>query len=262
MADTWFRVYNSVRHNRKISRLSDAHFRSWIMLLSVASEEGGRIPGDITDLAHELRVSHGKARDVLQVLISASLIERSGDDYLPHNWSAKQFKNDSSTDRVKRFRERQTKPDETVPCNGPIVQRADTDTEERLSETGVSDAPSPPKSKRRQPYTPKFEEFWRAYPTDPNMAKLKAFEQWKRLSPEEHEAAIKAVPAFRRYCDDNAKTGYRPVHAERFLSQHRFDGFLSATASNGAGVGDPELARLQEAAARRREEKARVSTTN
>lgn len=85
--------------------------------------------------------------------------------------------------------------------------------------------PSKPRSERRT-YPEAFEAFWRDYPTDPNMSKKAAAEKWSRLSPEDREAARAAVPAFRAYCSANPT--YRPVHAERFLSQRRFDGFLDA----------------------------------
>lgn len=70
---------------------------------------------------------------------------------------------------------------------------------------------------------PAFEAFWKDYPTDKNMSKKAALAQWKRLSPEKRAAAIAAVPGFKAYCAANS--WYRPVHAERFLSQERFEGY-------------------------------------
>ena len=59
------------------------------------------------------------------------------------------------------------------------------------------------------------------------MSKSKAFEKWRRLSSADRAAAMAAVPAFRTHCAKDVT--YRPVHAERFLSQRRFDGFNEAT---------------------------------
>jgi hypothetical protein len=79
-----------------------------------------------------------------------------------------------------------------------------------------------------------FENFWKAYPTDPLMSKKKAKEQWQRLSPDDRAAAIRTVPAFRALCA--ARVNYRPVHAWRFLAERRFDGFAAAPAIDEATI--------------------------
>ena len=95
-----------------------------------------------------------------------------------------------------------------------------------MSEKEFSDPPPPAKQKKRNKisYTESFESFWKAYPTDPNMSKKKAFEQWKRLDEDDQQKAVQAVPLFVGFCQQDPT--YRPLHAERFLSQRRFDGFL------------------------------------
>ena len=79
-----------------------------------------------------------------------------------------------------------------------------------------------------------FEIFWTEYPTDSVMSKKRALEQWEKLSPAEREAARGAIPAFRDYCRKHPT--YRPVHAERFLSQKRFEGF-----AQGPGLSTEEI---------------------
>jgi hypothetical protein len=85
---------------------------------------------------------------------------------------------------------------------------------------------------------PEFQEFWKAYPTDRNMSRKSAEAQWKRLSPDKRAAAIAALPGFKAYCAANA-SWYRPVHAERFLSDERFEGYATTTA---AALGQPDEA--------------------
>ena len=70
-----------------------------------------------------------------------------------------------------------------------------------------------------------FDVFWSAYPTDALMSKKRATEQWEKLDADTRRAALAAIPAFRDYCRKHST--YRPVHAERFLSQRRFDGFAA-----------------------------------
>lgn len=76
----------------------------------------------------------------------------------------------------------------------------------------------------------KFEEFWKAYPTDPLMAKKPAREAFERLSTEDQDRCLSAVPGFRAHCAKDPT--YRPLHAVRFITQRRFEGF--ATVSVGA----------------------------
>lgn len=109
---------------------------------------------------------------------------------------------------------------ERLLANARPEKEADTETEEESILPDRS-GPSKPKS-----YPDDFEEFWKAYPTDSNMPKKLAFVQWKKLSKEKRDAAIAAIPAFRRYCEKN-KSWYRVIYADRFLSQEKFEGYAA-----------------------------------
>lgn len=70
-------------------------------------------------------------------------------------------------------------------------------------------------------YSEAFEEFWKAYPRTPNMSKSEAWRAWQRLPPEDQTLATAAIPKYRSWL----KPDHPIVHACRFLSQRRFDGF-------------------------------------
>jgi hypothetical protein len=76
----------------------------------------------------------------------------------------------------------------------------------------------------RNAYPADFEEFWRAYPTDPLMSKKAAGKVWGRMGADERAEALASVSAFVRYCQSHPD--YRPVHAERYLRDQRSEGFL------------------------------------
>lgn len=102
-----------------------------------------------------------------------------------------------------------------------------------------SDVPSDPcedfQSLGKNFYPEEFLAFWREYPTDAVMSKKRTFEQWECLPEADRGAARAAIPAFKDYCRKNPT--YRPVHAERFLSQKRFEGFAqSAPALSAAEI--------------------------
>lgn len=86
----------------------------------------------------------------------------------------------------------------------------------------------PPKADRNKiSYPADFEEFWKAYPTDPNMPKPNALKAWNALSEDDRRAATASLPAFRQFCSKDPT--YRPVYAERYLSQRRFEGHSAPT---------------------------------
>ncbi len=93
---------------------------------------------------------------------------------------------------------------------------------------------SDPRVRSPKKFPEEFEQFWKAYPTDKLMSKAKAGAYWPKLSPEDRALAIAAIPGFREHCRKNPT--YRAVHAVRFLSERRFEGFASAQSA------DPEAA--------------------
>lgn len=162
------------------------------------------------------------------------------------SWEKRQPKKEDtgSTQRVQKHRELkklQSLSYHETPCNA--LKRDETTDKIRedkninklyLSETSsdprVLEFPEKREAKpkrQRHAYSAAFEEFWIAYPTDPLMSKANAAKQFERLSDEDQRRAIDAIPGFRTHCQKNPD--YRPVHAERFLSQRRFDGFARAS---------------------------------
>ena len=79
----------------------------------------------------------------------------------------------------------------------------------------------------RTGYSDDFEIFWGKYPTDSNMSKKKAFEVWRKLGQEDRELATFSLTGFRGYCESH--TDYRPVHAEKYLRDRRFEGHAQSS---------------------------------
>jgi hypothetical protein len=125
----WFRSYADTHRNPKVARLSDADFRLWHELLCVASEHGGLIPC-LDDLKHLLNRRLDHLSTALKRLISGGLIDALETGYSPRNWGERQYKSDTSTDRVHKFRAKRN-VSETPPDT-----EADTDTEKKKEEGG------------------------------------------------------------------------------------------------------------------------------
>lgn len=119
----WFRFYASAIRDPKVAKLSDKDFRLWMELLSIAAENDGAIP-PLDDLKHLLRRRLDHLKGGVNRLISALLIDVLADGYEPHNWSKFQYKSDTSTDRVTKFRKKrnvsETPPDTEADTELPL----------------------------------------------------------------------------------------------------------------------------------------------
>lgn len=79
-------------------------------------------------------------------------------------------------------------------------------------------------TRKRNSYAQDFEMFWTAFPTDAGMSKLEASKAWAKLSTEDKLEAFNAIPGFKAWVAQQGPN-YRTVHACRYLTQRRFDGF-------------------------------------
>ena len=125
----WFRLYDEILNDPKVQKLSGETFKLWINLLCIASKHGGVLPS-LDDLSFELRLPTLVCKTEIDTLKAAGLID--GDKKLkPHGWDKRQYKSDTSTERVKRFRERYSNATETVNETGPDTD-TETDTEKNI----------------------------------------------------------------------------------------------------------------------------------
>jgi len=209
--DSWFRLYNGAVDNPKVQRLPDALFKAWVNLLCVASRNGGRIPPP-ADVAFALRVKESVAQGWLAALEAHHLLDRDADGALtPHDWCTLQYKQDVSTDRVKRFRARERQAgmkqpdmqDETV-----SETVSETAPEQSRSEQITTDSPQTPQGveEKEEKIDSDFEAFWAAYPE--KIARVKARGAWDATHERPDVATLLAAlaryaaakPADRQWC--------------------------------------------------------------
>jgi len=161
----WFRFYDDALNDPKVQLLEPKLFKAWVNLLCLASQHDGLIPS-MTDVSFALRTSETEAGRIIDGLISAGLIDQIEEHLQPHNWRARQFKSDGSTERVKRFRKRFRNVSSAVSETGPDTD-TDTDTEVSKKDTRARGALSCALA---------FDDFWKAWPNKVGKpAALKAF---------------------------------------------------------------------------------------
>jgi hypothetical protein len=147
----WFRVHDDMVDDPKVQRLGPDLFKALVNLWCLASQNNGRLP-PVEDIAFKLRVPAPRVAKILEELQKCNLIDVTADGMEPHNWSARQYKSDVSTERVKRFRKRHETVSETPP-----ETEADTETESKKKEA-VADATRPKATRLPDDWTPTPDE--------------------------------------------------------------------------------------------------------
>lgn len=105
----WFRLYSKMLRNYKVQSLEGRLFRGWINLLCVASANDGSLP-NLAQVAFELRISEAEAAELIERLVEAELFDRTECGALtPHRWNEHQHRSGSSTERVRKHREKQNR---------------------------------------------------------------------------------------------------------------------------------------------------------
>lgn len=219
----WFRFYDDAINDPKILKLPEAMRWHWVALLCVASKNDGAIP-QLDDVAILLRVTTGRATEIITGLVKAGLLDKTETGFAPHNWNARQFKSDVSTERVKRFRNNKRNVsgngDETFQKRLQITDtetEAETDTETHShSEADASGASVPDL----------FREFMENYPDrDGDNPEAPAEESFRALvksgvDPQRLIAAARNFASAER-TRGNVGTRYIP-HAAKWLDEGRW----------------------------------------
>ncbi len=108
MANQWFRMYHEFATDPKIQMLSEADQRRYVMLLCLRCSNEHVTLHD-TEVAFQLRISNEQWSETKKILQSKNLIN---EDNQPANWDKRQFESDSSSARVKAYRERKKAEEE------------------------------------------------------------------------------------------------------------------------------------------------------
>lgn len=130
----WFRFYDDAINDPKLLKLSDKTYRVWMGMLCLASKHEGKLP-PFDDMALLLRMKPEKLQPELEKLIEAGLLDHSDAGIEPHNWNGRQYKSDTSNERVKRHRQRSCNVTVTPPDTEQkqITEQIKPDARDELS---------------------------------------------------------------------------------------------------------------------------------
>lgn len=170
MANPWFRMYAEFATDPKVQLLSEVDQRRFVMLLCVrCCNDDVTLHVTMTDenIAFQLRISADEWAKTKANLLSKNLITKNN---LPTAWDKRQYKSDTSNDRVKAYRKRKKeekkkngngdvtlhetlpKHDVTVTVTAPDTD-TDTDIKKNISNEISKKNPPPPEKPKPKKYS-------------------------------------------------------------------------------------------------------------
>lgn len=129
----WFRMYDEILDDPKVQKLAPGLFKMWVNALALCSRNGGRLP-PVADCAFAFRETEESVSSAFHALNELGFLVTVDETFQPKNWRKRQYKSDTSTDRVRNFRKRSRNVTETAPDT-------ETDTETLAKANGASAAP-------------------------------------------------------------------------------------------------------------------------
>lgn len=106
-------MYEEVLDDPKVQRLPLELFKIWVNVLALASRHGGSLPS-ISDCAFAFREPESVVSSAFHRLEDTGLLKRKDETFRPNGWDKRQYKSDTSTERVKLFRKRSRSGNETA----------------------------------------------------------------------------------------------------------------------------------------------------
>ena len=134
MANPWFRLYSEFAHDPKIQMLPEAMQRRYVMLLCLRCSETLETLHE-TEIAFQLRLTEAELVETKQLFINKNFIDKH---WKILNWDKRQFVSDSSTMRVRKYRNKKKQPsnaNETLQERSSNAIDTDTDTEQKHKKT-------------------------------------------------------------------------------------------------------------------------------
>lgn len=132
MKRSWCRLYAEFAFDPKVQSMSEAMQRRFIMLMCLKCNGDETLHE--TELAYALRVTEQELAETKTLFKAKLFID---DSWNLLNWEERQYISDSSTSRVKKYREKKLKQ----PCNVSVTP-PDTDTDNKITTIVVTKKPS------------------------------------------------------------------------------------------------------------------------
>ena len=132
----WFRMYTDILDDPKMYEMMPKTFKIFTFLLAFCSEldNSGSISVTKNKPKWRLRLRKREWENAINELITLNIISVEGDVLTILNWNKRQYKSDSSTERVQRYRSKERNVTETLHVTPP-----DTDKQKQKQKQRIKD---------------------------------------------------------------------------------------------------------------------------
>ena len=241
----WFRHYEGLSIDPKFVSVAIASNQPvervvwiWVHILESAAalNDGGKCRFDPRQIARHLQIAVEECNSIVTELVTQGLLQGVTGAFHVTSWDKRQYKNSSSTDRVRRHREAKklaknnnlNMKHETVSCNASetLQKRPETETE---TETEIYRPSAKKRTVRPQPSAadPDFDLWYKTYPRrEARGAAEKAYAAARKIATAE-ELLAGATKARQKYTDPK----FTPMPAT-WLNQKRWQDECGAAASS------------------------------
>lgn len=218
MARSWIRLYTRLPSDPKVQSLPDHLFRFLLNLwCTCGGTETATIPS-VKDLAWVMRIDQERCIAYLNFLEEEGFIDRDGDILTPHNWDIYQYESDSSTERVRLFRDRskgkKKRSNETLPKRSSVTNMKRSPSGLLSVSESASESESEKRKNKENQEEKRFSEFWSNYWK--KSGKAAARKAYRKITDAGHTRILAALASQRaEYLSREPK--YRP-HAATWLN--------------------------------------------
>lgn len=130
MAYQWFRMYAEFAHDPKVQTMSREDQRHLVMLFCVQSENNNETLQDC-EVMYALSLHETEMKQIKERFIEKRFVSS---DWKVKNWNKRQYRSDSSTERVREWREKQRNVSETLLQQSETVTVTVPDSEQIRTE--------------------------------------------------------------------------------------------------------------------------------
>ena len=186
-SNPWFRLYSEIIEDEKLVLL--AFEDRWHYVAVLCLKNKGLLDSEKNKdrlhrkIAAKLGLSESATSELKRRLMDEKLIDAN---WQPVGWDERQFKNDSSKDRVRKYRERKNKLNENNDidvCNGDVtLQDRYSNENVTVQETETEADTETEEEKEKKKDMCDFDVFWSHYPK--KVAKKSAKKAWEKLKPD------------------------------------------------------------------------------
>lgn len=150
---TWLRLYTEVTRDRKLRRLPVSYRWIWITILCMAKEspDPGKlllsegVPVEIEDIADEAAVDMEEVKKAIDIFINQKMVHKEDGILVITNWGKRQFESDNSTQRWRKWYERQKANNNQTLDQTEVKQKSnvgqtfsDTDTDIQIQSNNIN----------------------------------------------------------------------------------------------------------------------------